>query len=396
MVLEIAGRLLAALRSGERVAVATSVDVIGSAPHLAGTSMAVTAAGAVIGSVSAGCVEASALDACRALLHGGAPQQLRFGFGEADAARAGLACGGELDVFVHPLGGAALEQELEAAAAGRSAAVGFVVAGPAEALGGVVAGGEGAGLGGEVDPAQIKGASIDRLRSAVAARALTGRSGPVSVDCGSRTVRLFVDVAAPAARLVIVGATETAAALAAAASAVGYAVTVCDHRDGFAAAERFPAAEQVVVALPHEYLAATALDGRSAVCLLGHDEDLDPLAAAVALERGVAYVGALGSRGTTARRRERLLALGLDDALVDRLHAPIGLDIGASTPAETAVSILAEVLAARTGAQGARLRTLTGPIHRSGTAEQERSPADRAPRATASLQHEALAAAVDG
>lgn len=371
--LEIAGRLLLALRAGERVAVATSVDVIGSAPHLAGTSMAVAADGAVIGSVSAGCVEAGALDACRRLLRGGAPQQLRFGFGEAEAARAGLACGGELDVFVHLVGGAALEQELEAAAAGRSAAVGFVVAGPAEVLGAVVAGGEGAGLDGEVDPARIEGASIDRVRSAVVARARTGRSGAVSVDCGSWTLRLFVDVAAPAARLVIVGATETAAALAAAASAVGFAVTVCDHRPEFAAADRFPAAEQVVVALPHEYLAAAALDDRSAVCLLGHDEDLDPLAAAVALERGAGYVGALGSRGTTARRRERLRALGLDDALADRLHAPIGLDIGASTPAETAVSILAEVLAARTGARGARLRTLTGPIHRARTAQQEQA-----------------------
>ena len=362
--LELADRLLGLLGAGERPALATSVDVIGSAPQLAGTSMAVAASGAVIGSVSGGCVETVALEACHRSLTDHVVRVMRFGFGDEVAARSGLACGGELDVLIHRLGGPAVLAELAAAAAGRPAALGVVISGPQAALGGVIAGVEGAGAGGQLDPALLPDGAVPRLRAAVAATALSGRSGPVTVECGPQPVRLFVDVSLPAARMIILGATETAAALAAAAAAVGYAVTVCDHRPALTTPDRFPAARDVVLRRSHEYLIDAELDGRSVVCLLGHDEDLDPLAIAVALERGVHYVGALGSRSTAARRRDRLRALGVVDDEIARLHAPIGLDLGASTPAETAVAILAEVLATRTGGTAIPLVRGVGAIHR--------------------------------
>lgn len=363
--LELADRLLPALDAG-RVAVATAVDVLGSSPSTVGTSMAVTASGAVLGSVSGGCVEAAALAGCRALLAGGAPAVGRYGFGDTAAARAGLACGGELDVVFHMLGGASVEAELAAADRGEPAAIAVVTAGPVALLGRTLAATAGAGLPGDLTDEDLAGLplGLDQLRGLVRARLATGRPGVDALACGSLTLRLLVDVAAPAARFVIVGATELAAAVAAAAVAVGYRVEVVDPRPAFAEPARVPVASRVVTAPPHAFLADVGLDARSVVCLLSHDEDLDPLALAVALERGAGFVGALGSRATAARRAARLRALGVAEERVAAIHSPLGLDLGASTPAETAVSVLAEVLAARAGATGVPLRERTGPVHR--------------------------------
>jgi xanthine dehydrogenase accessory factor len=365
-VLELADRLLTALAAGP-VAVATAVDVLGSSPSTAGTSMALTRDGAVIGSVSGGCVEAAAIEGCRRLLAGGDSGTGRYGFGDAVAARAGLACGGELDVVFHLLHGASVEAELRAAAAGRPAALAVVTAGPASLLGRTVAAAEGAALDGDLTGGDLAGLPLrlDRLRGAVADHLARGRSGPLELACGPGVLRLFVDVAAEAARFVIVGATELAAALAAAAVAVGYRVEVVDHRRAFAVPERVPAASRVVGAPPHAFLADEPLDARAVVCLLSHDDDLDPLALAVALEQGAGFVGALGSRATVARRLDRLRALGVAEHRIAAIHSPLGLDLGASSPAETAVSILAEVLAARTGGTGRPLRAGKGPVHRS-------------------------------
>lgn len=364
--LELADRLLPLLRAGASVALATAVDVLGSSPSTAGTSMALTGDGRTVGSVSGGCVEAAALEACGRLLAGGEAGVRRFGFGDGAAARAGLACGGELDVLVHGLGGPGPLAEFEAAAAGRPAALAVVTAGPPALLGRSVCGGEGAGAEGDLTDTDLTGspgASVSRVRAALAARTATGRSGEVAVECGAEVLRLFVDVSAPAARMVLVGATDLAAALTAAATAVGYRVTVVDPRPAFACADRVPGAE-VLSGLPHEVLPALPLDARSVVCVLSHDEDLDPLALAAALEGPAGFVGALGSRATHARRRTRLAALGVTGPAIDRIRAPVGLDLGASTPAETAVSILAEVLRARSSTTGASLAGLTGAIHR--------------------------------
>jgi xanthine dehydrogenase accessory factor len=356
--LEIAERLLPLVADHVRIAVATSIDVIGSAPHLAGTSMAVTADGQVLGAVSGGCVEDAAMRECVALLAGEAPRVRRFGFGDEAAAGAGLACGGELDVLVHPLAGEHVAEELRDAVAGRAAAVALVTAGPAAALGTIV-------TTATVDAlaATVPGLRAALLLAAIEGRRDAGRSGGVEVECGSTTLRLFVDVLAPARRMFIGGATETAAALAVAAAALGYRVTVCDPRAAFSRPTRFPGAEEVLVARTHDVLRGAALTARDAVCLLSHDEDLDPLALAAALEDGAGYVGALGSRDTARRTRERLAALGVPDVLAGRLHAPIGLDVGARTPAEVAVAVLAEVLAVRNGRDAAPLHAGAGPIH---------------------------------
>ena len=357
--LELADRLLPLVAAGEPLAVATSIDVIGSAPHPAGTSMVVTRSSAVLGSVSGGCVEDAALRECLALLRDGAVRVRRFGFGDAAAARAGLACGGELDVLIHPLGGAAVERQLLAAVAGEPAVLAIVVSGPSQVLGRVVTPDTADDL-----VAALPGLSAARLRAALVGAGDSGRSGTVEVACEPVTLRLLVDVAAPARRMVIGGATESAVALAAAAAAVGYRVTVCDPRPAFTTAARFPGAAEVLTGRVHEVVAAAALTPRDAVCLLGHDEDLDPLALAAALESAAGYVGALGSRSTARRRRDRLEVLGVPAEAIARLHMPIGLDIGAGTPAETAVSVLAEVLSVRAGGDAAPLRAGTGPIHR--------------------------------
>ena len=213
------------------------------------------------------------------------------------------------------------------------------------------------------------GLSPSMLAAAILGRRDTGTGGAVEVACGASTLRLFVDVAAPARRMIIGGATDTAAALAAAAAAVGYRVIVADPRAEFAVADRFPAAHQVLTARVHEVVTAAALSPRDAVCLLSHDEDLDPLALAAALESPAGYVGALGSRGTALRRREHLRVLGVPAPLLGRLRMPIGLDVGARSPGEVAVAVLAEVLAVRGGFDGAPLRTGQGSIHRPVTSD---------------------------
>ena len=210
----------------------------------------------------------------------------------------------------------------------------------------------------------VPGLSVVRLRAALEGARDGGRTGPVEVACDPVPIRLLVDVRGPARRLVVGGATETAAALVAAAAAAGFRVLVCDPRPAFTRPDRFRGACEVRTGRVHELLPALALTAQDAVCVLGHDEDLDPLALAVALESGAGYVGALGSRATTARRRERLAALGVPAEAAARLRMPIGLDLGARTPAETAVSILAEVLAVLAGGGGAPLATGSGPIHR--------------------------------
>lgn len=354
--LELADRLLPLVAAGRRVAVATSIDVIGSSPHLAGTSMAVTADGGVIGSVSGGCVEEAALRDCRALLVDGAARVRRFGFGDAAAAHAGLACGGELDVLVHPADADVLG-ELAEAAAGRAAVVAFVTAGPAALIGRAI-------TPATVGALPVPGIPASAIRAALEGRRERGVSGPVVVECGDASLRLFVDVAAPQRRMVIGGATETAVALTAAAAAAGYRVTVCDVRGEFLSSARFPGAAEVVVGRPHEVVRAAGLTERDAVCVLGHDEDLDPLALAAALDGGAGFVGAIGSRATARSRRERLVDLGVDGTAIARLRMPIGLDIGARTPAELAVAVLAEVLAVRNGLDAAPLRTGAGPVHR--------------------------------
>ncbi|PPF84504.1 XshC-Cox1-family protein [Subtercola sp. Z020] len=393
--LELAAALLERLDRGETVAVATVTRINGSAPRTLGTAMAVDARGAVIGSISGGCVEGAVYETCQEVLASGAPTLQEFGYTDDDAFAVGLACGGRIEVLVLRLGGAgwameaadggvetdrggddALRAELEAAAAGRPAGVALVTAGVA--LGAVLTVGGGGGSGGGASGGQADGAdgrlsddSARRLRAEVAARVGAGRPGVAVVECEEGPVEALFVVAATPPRMIVFGAVDFSGALADAAALLSYRVTICDARPVFATAERFPAAAEVVVEWPSDYLSRTEVDARTAVVVLTHDDKFDIPLLEVALRMPVAYVGAMGSRRTHDRRLDALRPLVGDDDLA-RLHSPIGLDIGASTPEETAVSILAEIIAARNAASGTSLRALAGPIHR-GAPEHARS-----------------------
>ncbi|SMQ62096.1 XdhC/CoxI family protein [Agreia sp. VKM Ac-1783] len=365
--LDIAADLLEALGAGRRIAVATVTTVDGSAPRALGTSMAVDDQGRVLGSISGGCVEGAVYQAAEGVLETGVPVLAEFGFTEGDAFEAGLSCGGRIEVFVHEvtMGGArgALDarvvHELEATRDGRPAGVAIVVAG--RAAGTVIAATASAP---EVERDGLDSAAVQRILHELTARVSSGVSGTLDVDCDDEALRVLFVVAATAPRMIIFGAVDFSAALADASHLLGYHVTVCDARPLFATPQRFPSADEVVVAWPSEYLRSTLTDSRTVICVLTHDEKFDVPLLELALRLPVAFVGAMASRSTHERRINALEKAGLGAEELARLHSPIGLDLGGSTPQETAVSILAEVIATRTGAGGASLRSLSGPIHR--------------------------------
>lgn len=365
--LDIAADLLEALGAGRRLAVATVTTVDGSAPRALGTSMAVDDQGRVLGSISGGCVEGAVYQAAEGVLETGVPALAEFGFTDGDAFEAGLSCGGRIEVFVHEIttGGGRVEldprvlRELEATRDGRPAGIAIVVAG--RAAGTVIAA--------TASPSDIERDGLDRAAAQrilheLTARVSSGVSGTLDVDCNGDALRVLFVVAATAPRMIIFGAVDFSAALADASSLLGYHVTVCDARPLFATPQRFPSADEVVVAWPSEYLRQTHTDSRTVICVLTHDEKFDVPLLREALRLPVAFVGAMASRSTHERRIRALESAGVSAEQLARLHSPIGLDLGGSTPQETAVSILAEVIAARTGAGGASLRSQTGPIHR--------------------------------
>lgn len=326
--LEIAGRLLATLTAGHRVAAATVVSMTGSGPTVVGTSMAVDDTGAALGSVAGGCVEGALVDLCTAVLDGAAPGVQEYGVTDEDAFAVGLTCGGILRVHARELGPADVPV-LAAAARGEEAVLVTALDGPL--------------------PVDVP---------------VPTRSGLVRVQGPDGGVEVFVEVASAPPRMVVYGALEFSSALAAVARVAGYRVTVCDARAVLATPRRHPEADEVVVDWPVRHLAQQRLGARDVVCVMAHDDRFDADLVLAALRSGAGYVGAMGSRRTQARRITELVERGITDDELARLHAPIGLDLGASTPGETAVSVLAEVLASRTGATALPLTDLAGPIHR--------------------------------
>ncbi|MDT0550006.1 MULTISPECIES: XdhC/CoxI family protein [Streptomyces] len=349
-------------------ALATVVGVSGSAPLPPGTALAVDTEGNAIGSISGGCVEGAVYDLCREILaSGGAPQRARFGYSDSDAFAIGLTCGGELDVLVQRVEPTALPhltRALEAVRNGRPGAVAQVVDGPAELLGRTLSlvGHDGAHegtLGGMREDAAVAARARAMLRA--------GRTGRTEVGGDADTcpdqLSVLVHVNASPPRMLVFGAVDFAAALSQAGTFLGYRVTVCDARSVFATRARFPYADEVVVDWPHRYLDRTAVDTRTAVCVLTHDSKFDiPLLRRV-LSLPVGYVGAMGSRRTHDQRLEHLREAGVPEAQLARLHSPIGLDLGARTPEETAVSITAEIIAHANRGTGLPLSHGTGPIH---------------------------------
>jgi xanthine dehydrogenase accessory factor len=392
-VLELAESLLDSLAHGRRLAVATVIAVDGSAPRALGTSMAVDDRGHVIGSISGGCVEGAVYDACNRVLEGGEPEVCEFGFTDDDAFAVGLSCGGRLTVVVQELGLAGARNALsgstraelvratEQQAAGLALVVGATgTPGAAQqeppvpqrqrepqfGILEVIAAHTGDQR--DVHPREVDEASRARIIAELHAAIHSGRSVRSRVDCEGRSFDVVFLVSAPPPRLIVFGAVDFSVALSNAAALLGYRVTVCDARPVFATARRFPNAE-VVNRWPADYLQETDVDARTAVCILTHDDKFDVPLIEAALALPVAFVGAMGSRVTHERRVAKLRERGIDESALASLHSPIGLDIGAASPEETAVSILAEILAARTGATGSPLRSTVGPIHRAASAE---------------------------
>ncbi|MFF7645160.1 XdhC family protein [Streptomyces canus] len=350
-------------------ALATVVDVTGSAPLPVGTSVAVDADGTAVGSISGGCVEGAVYELCRQVLHDrSTPQRASFGYSDDDAFAVGLTCGGELDVLVQyicPTAQPHLAAALADVVQGRPTAVAQVVDGPRDLIGSTLS----VLAGGGVTYGTLDDGSADRLVAAEARALLrAGRTARVTVggngDGCPEPLTALVHVHASRPRMLIFGAVDFAAALSQAGHFLGYQVTVCDARPVFATPARFPYADEVVVDWPHRYLDGTEVDARTAVCVLTHDAKFDIPLLRRALDLPVAYVGAMGSRRTHEARLRLLCEAGVSEEQLARLHSPIGLDLGARTAEETAVSITAEIIAHANQGTGLPLSRADGPIHR--------------------------------
>lgn len=372
---EVLDRLLGWWEEGHQVALATVVGTWKSAPRQAGAAMLVGVDGEAVGSVSGGCVEGAVYELGQEVIASGTPVLQRYGVSDDEAMGVGLTCGGILDVFVERVGPEDFPELAEVAAdiaAEVPVAVATVVEHPDPGLLGrhLVVRLEGAESSGTLGSARADAAVLDDARGMLAqGRTATLGYGPDGQRRGEG-MRVFVSSYAPRPRMLVFGAIDFAAAVARMGTFLGYRVTVCDARPVFATASRFPEADEVVVSWPHRYVAEqvaqAALDPRTVACVLTHDPKFDvPLLEALLGPDApeLAYVGAMGSRRTHEDRLARLRESGLTEDQLARLRSPVGLDLGARTPEETAVSIAAEIIATRWGGGGEPLSTTTGPIH---------------------------------
>jgi xanthine dehydrogenase accessory factor len=362
-------------REDQPVGMATVVGTWRSAPRPAGATMLVGADGTAVGSVSGGCVEGAVYELCREAIETGQPRTQRYGVSDDDAFEVGLTCGGIIDLFVERVDRASFPQLDEVAAsitAGEPVAVVTCIEGPSEKFGRRLI------LwpdrrDGTLGSARLDDAATDDARGLLAG----GRTGVLHYGMdGERLgdgLSVFVSSHAPRPRMFVFGAIDFAAAVARVGVFLGYRVTVCDARAVFATPKRFPDADEVVVDWPHRYLLgeveAGRVDVRTVVCVLTHDPKFDVPVLALALRQPLGYVGAMGSRRTHEDRMRRLREAGVEEPALARLASPIGLDLGARTPEETAVSIAAEIIASRWGGQGQPLAGLTGRIHHDAMAE---------------------------
>lgn len=368
---DILDELLSVWRTGGTAGVATVVRTIRSAPRQPGATMFVAPNGAVTGSVSGGCVEAAVYELATEVVSSGQPELHRYGVSDDDAFAVGLTCGGIIDIFAEPMSRATFPQLEEIAddiAAQRPVAVATVIAHPDPSRVGrrIVVGRH--AVQGSLGSDRADAAVTDDARGLLAAGQSTVLSYGADGQRQESGMEVFVASHAPPPRMMIFGAIDFASALARQGAFLGYHVTVCDARPVFATPARFPAAHEVVVAWPDRYLTeqaqAGAIDARTAICVLTHDAKFDVPALQVALRlREVGYVGVMGSRRTHEDRIDRLREAGLSETELSRLCSPIGLDLGARTPEETAVSIAAEIIAHRWGGGGRPLTDVDGRIH---------------------------------
>lgn len=360
-------------RAGDEVVIARVINVEGSGPRLPGAAMAVNGHGEVIGSVSGGCVEGAVVGEALELLQAGdAPAERcrlsTFGYSDDQAFAVGLTCGGTVHLFLERLrfdeSYAALRDATERHEA---SALLTVIDGPNTGSKVLVTAADAPVVGtlgtDELDRIAVRDA-LGELASGQNAIRHYGECG----EARESTVAVFIESFAPPPRMIIFGAVDFTAALARAGKLLGYHVVVCDAREVFATSARFPMADDVVVDWPQRYLSklideAPALGPRDAVCVLTHDHKFDVPAIVAALGTDVGYLGAMGSRRTHAERTELLRHEGMTDGQLERIMAPIGLDLGARTPEETAIAVCAEIIARRTGRVAPSLKDGAGPIH---------------------------------
>ncbi|MER6183737.1 XdhC/CoxI family protein [Streptomyces sp. NPDC001652] len=361
---EILPALSAWYAAGVPFGLATVVAVSRSAPRDPGAAMAVGPGDEVVGSVSGGCVEGAVFELAQEVVASGEARLQTFGYSDEDAFAVGLTCGGEITLLVRSVSPAAdpvFGEVAESVAAGRPVTVATVTDGPAP---------RGATL--AVWPDRVAGSlGTDGLDVAVAADArgelalgATGlrHYGPRG-ERREDAVTVFLHSFAPPPRMLVFGAIDYAASVARIGDFLGYRVTVCDARPVFATPKRFPQGVEVVVDWPHRYLRGTDTDARTVICVLTHDPKFDVPLLEEALRRPAAYIGAMGSRRTHDDRMKRLVEAGLTDRELARLRSPVGLDLGARTPEEVAVSVAAEIVALRWGGTGAPLTATAGAIH---------------------------------
>jgi xanthine dehydrogenase accessory factor len=370
---EVLPELLEWWRAGEEIGVGTVVATFRSAPRPPGASMLVGPGGTAVGSVSGGCVEGAVYELGTEVVETGVPVLTRYGISDDDAFAVGLTCGGILDVYVEKVSRETFPELEDLAAdleAGRPVAVATVVEHPdPEWLGRrVILHPDTDEVTGSIGSARADDAVRDDAMGLLASGTNATLSYGPDGERRGEGMRVFVWAFAPKPRMLVFGAIDFAAAVARVGSFLGYYVTVCDARPVFATNTRFPEADEVVVEWPHRYLEkqrdAGALDARTVIAVLTHDPKFDVPLLEVALRLDeVAYVGAMGSRRTHEDREARLREAGLTDDELARLSSPIGLDLGARTPEETAVSIAAEIIAGRWGGSGSRLAQRDGRIH---------------------------------
>ncbi|TMF82863.1 MAG: XdhC family protein [Chloroflexi bacterium] len=333
---EVAAELEQWLASGDPVAIATVVRISGSAPRPLGATLVARAEEKIAGSVSNGCVESAVYEEAIAVLKDGRARVVNYGISDEFAFTVGLSCGGSIDVLVEPVG-ALHRAALEAVRSERPALLVRVVA-PADRAGTVAVLTEDRAEGWSPELAELKVGALAALGE--------GRSRTVTARLGERDATVFLEAIAMPPLLAIVGATHVGQALAHLAKAVGYRVVVLDPREALANAERFPGME-IVAAWPQEGLATLRFGPSSAIAILAHDDKFDHPALVAALRSAAGYVGAIGSRTTNEKRVAWLRSQGVADRDIARIHAPIGLDIGATGVEEIALAILAEVVAVR-------------------------------------------------
>ena len=327
------------------VALATVIQTWGSAPRRVGAKMALTADGQISGSVSGGCVEGAVFEAGTEVLTTGRPQLLHFGVADETAWDVGLACGGTIEVFVEALDASVYNFLHGLIDDDESAATVTIIDGPADLLGGKIVVQRGGRLFGEIS------SDIDGVIAAAARAALaSGQSQRKKFELPDTNVEpfeIFIEILKPAPKLIMVGGVQIAIAMTTIAKALGYRTIVVDPRRAFGSQERFHHVDELIQAWPDEAFKQITFTSSTAVAMLTHDPKIDDPALKTVLASPAFYVGALGSRKTHATRQKRLLEAGVSQQRLDRIYGPIGIDIGAQSPEEIALAIMAQIVAAR-------------------------------------------------